>query len=64
MKLILSLVLVIGSLIGIAVCFTSDIVADSSMAFLNGMDLSVKFGIFFIAVFLGGLSLLFSRDTL
>ena len=64
MKFILSLFLVIGSLVGIAVCFMSDIVADSSLALFNGMELSLKFGLFFIAVFLGGLSLLFSRDTM
>jgi hypothetical protein len=64
MKFILSFILVLGSMIGIAVCFTSDIVVDSSMAFLNGMDLSLKFGFFFIAVFLAGISMLFSRDTL
>jgi hypothetical protein len=64
MKFILSFVLVIGSLVGIAVCFMSDIVADSSLAIFNGMDLSLKFGIFFVAVFLGGLSLLFSSDTM
>jgi hypothetical protein len=42
----------------------SDIVADSSVAMFNGMDLSFKFGIFFVAVFLGGLSLMFSHDSL
>jgi hypothetical protein len=64
MKLILSLILVIGSLVGIAVCVMSDIFVDSSLAVLNGMELSLKFGIFFVAVFLGGVSLLFSRDTM
>jgi hypothetical protein len=64
MKYILSLVLVIGSLVGIAVCFMSDIVVDSSLALFNGMELSLKLGIFFGVVFLGGLSLLFSRDTI
>jgi len=64
MKFILSLILVIGSLVGIALCFMSDIVADSSVAMFNGMDLSFKFGIFFVAVFLGGLSLMFSHDSL
>ena len=64
MKFVLSFVLVIGSLFGIAVCFMSDIVVDSSLALFNGMELSLKLGIFFVAVFLGGLSLLFSRDTM
>jgi hypothetical protein len=63
-KFLLSFVLVIGSLAGIAVCLMSDIVVDSSLSFFNGMDLSLILGIFFVAVFLGGLSLLFSRDTL
>lgn len=63
MKFILSVILVIGSLVGIAVCFMSNIVADSSVAMFNGMDLSFKLGIFFVAVFLGGLSLMFSHDS-
>ena len=64
MKFLLSFVLIIGSMVGIAVCFMSDIVVDSSLALFNGMELSLKLGIFFGLVFLGGLSLLFSRDTL
>jgi hypothetical protein len=64
MKFILSLILIIGSLFGIAICFMSDIVADSSLAIFNGLDLSLKLGLFFVAVFLGGLSLMFSRDTM
>jgi hypothetical protein len=64
MKFLLSFVLVIGSLTGMAVCVLSKIVVDSSLAFFNGMNLSLVLGIFFVAVFLGGLSLLFSRDTL
>jgi hypothetical protein len=62
MKLILSLLLVIGSLVGMAISFMSEIVVDSSFSLFNGMELSMKLGIFFIVVFLGGLSLLFSRD--
>jgi hypothetical protein len=64
MRFVLSLFLVVGSLAGIAICFMSNIVADSTLEAINGMDLSLKFGVFFIAVFLGGVSLLFSRDTL
>ncbi len=64
MKFLLSFVLLIGSLAGIAVCVLSDITVDSSLAVFNGMDLTLGLGIFFAAVFLGGLSLLFSRDTL
>jgi hypothetical protein len=56
--------MVIGSLIGIAVCFFSDITVDSSLALLNGLDVSLWFGIFFVAVFLGGLSLMLSQDNL
>jgi hypothetical protein len=63
-KFLLSFVLVIGSLVGIMVCFMSDITVDSSLGMFNGLDVSLGLGIFFVAVFLGGLSLLFSRDTL
>ncbi len=64
MKFLLSFIMVIGSLVGIAVCFLSDIVVDSSLALFNGMDLSLCLGVFLVAVFLGGLSLMFTRDTL
>lgn len=64
MKFLLSFILVIGSLVGIAVCFMSDIVVDSSLAVFNGMDLSLTLGLFLVAVFLGGLSLMLSHDTL
>ena len=64
MKFLLSFVLVVGSLAGIAVSLMSDIVVESSLALFNGMDLSLGLGVFFAAVFLGGLSLMFSRDTL
>ena len=64
MKFLLSLFMVIGSLFGIAVCFLSNIVVDSSLAIFNGMDLSLTLGLFLVAVFLGGLSLMFTRDTL
>jgi len=63
-KYLLSFVLVIGSLAGIAVCFLSDITVDSSLTLFDGTDMSLGLGIFFAAVFLGGLSLLFSRDNL
>ena len=64
MKFLLSFVLLIGSLAGIAVCLLSDITVDSSLAAFHGMDMTLRLGIFFAAVFLGGLSLLFSRDSL
>ena len=64
MKFLLSVVMVIGSLFGIAVCFLSNIVVDSSLTIFNGMDLSLSLGLFLVTVFLGGLSLMFTRDTL
>ena len=64
MKFLLSFVMVIGSVVGIAVCFMSDIVVDSSMPIFNGIDLSLYLGLFLVAVFLGGLSLMFSQDSL
>jgi hypothetical protein len=63
-KFVLSLLLVVGSLAGIAICLFSDITVDSTVQALNGMNMSLVLGVFFVAVFLGGLSLLFSRDTI
>ena len=64
MKFLLSFILVIGSLVGIAVCFLSNIVVDSSLALFNGMDLSLWLGLFLVAVFLGGLSLMFTSNSM
>jgi hypothetical protein len=64
MKFLLSLVMVVGSVVGIAMCFMNDIIIDSSMPLFNGMDVSLYLGIFLVAVFIGGLSLMFSHDSL
>jgi hypothetical protein len=64
MKFILSLVLVIGSLGGMALCFLSKITVASGVTLFNGINLSMVLGIFLVAVFLGGISLMFSNDNL
>lgn len=64
MKFLLSFILVIGSLIGIVICFLSNIVVDSSFTLFDGIDMSLSLGIFLVAVLLGGLSLMFSHDSL
>jgi hypothetical protein len=64
MKFLLSFVLVIGSLAGIAICFMSHIVVDSTYTMFNGVNMTLWLGIFFGIVFLGGLSLMFSQDNL
>ncbi len=46
MKLLFNLVLIAAGLSGIAIAFLSDIVATSSLPFLNGTELSLIIGLF------------------
>ena len=60
MKFLFSLVLIIGGLCGIAVSFLSNIVANSSLAIFDGLELSIWFGLFSIVVFINGIHNLLS----
>ena len=62
MRFLLSLLLVIGGISGIAICFLSDISVSSSLYILDGLELSIVLGVFSVVVFLNGLYNLFSND--
>ena len=48
MKFLLSLLLVLGSLGGMALCFLSKITVDSTVTLFNGINLSMGLGIFLV----------------
>jgi hypothetical protein len=60
MRLLIGLVVALGSLFGIAMVFLSSITVDSSLDFFNGMNMSIVLGLFFVASFLAGIFALFS----
>ena len=59
MKLLSSIFLIIGGLSGTAICFMSNIVANSSLAIIDGLELSIWLGLFFVVAFLSGLYYMF-----
>ena len=59
MKTMSSLLLILGSLAGAAMSFLSTIVVDSPITFINGRDLSLWLGLFFVFAFISGLYYLF-----
>ncbi len=62
MKLLLSLLLILGGLFGVAISFLSSIVVNSSLAIFDGVELSIWLGWFFILVFLNGIYNLLSSS--
>ena len=62
MRFSLSLLLIIGGVCGIVICFLSDISVSSSLYILDGLELSIVLGVFSVVVFLNGLYNLFSND--
>ena len=55
MKFLSSFFLIIGGLFGTAICFLSNIVVNSSLAIIDGLELSIGLGLFFMVAFLSGL---------
>jgi hypothetical protein len=59
MKTLSSLMLILCGLTGAAVSFLSNIMVNSTISLINGRDLSMWLGLFFIFAFLSGLYYLF-----
>jgi len=55
MKLLFGAILFIGSVFGMLVSFLSQIVVNSSLSVINGLEMSLALGIFFIMTGLSGL---------
>ena len=62
MKLLVSLVLISCGLGGSAMSFLSEIVVNSPFAIIDGLELSIWLGVFFLIVFLFGIYNLISTD--
>ena len=62
MKILVSLALISSGLCGSAMSFLSEIVVNSPFAIIDGLELSIWLGVFFLFVFLYGIYNLISTD--
>jgi hypothetical protein len=62
MKVLFSLVLICCGLCGSAMSFLSEVVVNSQFAIIDGLELSIWLGVFFLLVFLCGIYNLISTD--
>jgi hypothetical protein len=62
MKFLFSLLMIMAGLFGATIFFSSTVVINSSMSFVNGMELSVWLGVFSILMFLSGVFNLLSGN--
>ena len=62
MKLSLSIILLVGSLVGIALSFFGNIVIDTPLTTLTGSQISIALGLFFGISFISSIILLFSNN--
>lgn len=62
MKILISLVLIVSGLGGSAMSFLSEIVINSPFDIIDGLELSIWLGVFFLMVFLYGIYNLISTD--
>ena len=62
MKILFSLVLICFGLCGSAMSFLSEVVVNSQFAIIDGLELSLWLGVFFLFVFLYGVYYLISTD--
>ncbi len=63
MRVLFSLLLVLGGICGMVVFFLSDITVSSSVTLLNGMNLSTIGAGFSIVIFINGVYDLFSTSS-
>jgi hypothetical protein len=62
MKLLFGAVLFIGSVIGMLVSFLSQVVVNSSIPVINGLNMSLALGIFFILAGLSGIYIILNHN--
>jgi hypothetical protein len=55
MRLVCGIIMVCGSILGMVVSFLGQITVNSEVSLLNGVQLSLGLGIFFILTCLGGI---------
>lgn len=62
MKFMFNMVLVFGGVIGAVIAFMSRIVVESHYELINGLNVSILFGVFGIVAFIQGFRNLFASD--
>jgi uncharacterized membrane protein YuzA (DUF378 family) len=62
MKLLFGAILFIGSVFGVLVSFLSQIVVNSSVELINGHEMSMILGVFFIMTGLSGLYMILDHS--
>jgi len=55
MRVLCGIIIVCGSILGMLVSFLGEVTVNSEVSILNGMQLSLGLGIFFILTALGGI---------
>jgi hypothetical protein len=55
MRVICGIIMVCGSVLGMLVSFLGQVTVNSEVSLLNGMQLSLGLGVFFILTCLGGI---------
>jgi hypothetical protein len=62
MKLLFGAILLFGSIVGMLVSFLSQIVVNSPVSVINGLEMSWALGIFFIMAGLSGIYMLLNHN--
>jgi len=62
MKILFNILLLMGGLCGAAIAFQSNIVVNSSLEMINGMELSIMLGVFSIIVMISAIVNIFTTD--
>jgi hypothetical protein len=62
MRVLCGVIMVVGSVLGMLVSFFSKITVNSEVSIINGMQLSLGLGIFFILSCLGGIYIIANSD--
>ena len=62
MRVVCGIIMVCGSILGMVVSFLGHITVNSELSLLNGVQLSLGLGIFFILTCLGGIYIIANSD--
>jgi hypothetical protein len=63
MRLLFAMILMIGGLVGAVMSFTGTITVSSTLAVIDGTELSMALALFSLIVFISGVSNLFSSNN-
>ncbi len=62
MKLLFGVVLFLGSVFGMLVSFLGQVVVNSSLSVINGLEMSLMLGVFFIMTGLSGIYMIINHN--